>query len=125
MAWRVLIIDDNEIALATMESVLQTPDFEPRTALNLDEFSKIIDEWPPQIILSDVNMPGMSGPELCTELKKQLDTAHVPIVLCSGLSPAVLEVLAEDCEADAFLSKEDGFDKIPELLKMVCESVIW
>ena len=103
----MLLIDDHEPTLRMVSSILQQSGFEVRTSLGPEQVTSALGEWRPDLILTDVNMPGTSGVELCRRLKATYETAHVPVVLFSALAPKELEALARVCEADGFLIKSD------------------
>ena len=116
---RVLLIDDNEATLRMVASVLSRSGFEVRTSTTVNELTSALGEWRPDLILTDVNMPGTSGIELCRQLKATYDTAHVPVVLFSALSHEELEVLAQSCAADGFLSKRHLGQLAQELMLLI------
>lgn len=122
---KVLVIDDSPISLDIQSEVLHKAGFDVRAVSTLDEFSALLKDWVPDIILADVQMPGMTGVELCSALKGQYETAHVPVVLCSGLPREELARLAEECEADGYLSKSDGIERLPDELRLLGETVGW
>jgi CheY-like chemotaxis protein len=119
---RVLLIDDSEATLRMVASVLNRSGFEVRTSTSVTELTGALGEWRPDLILTDVNMPGTSGIELCRQLKATYDTAHVPVVLFSSLSHEELEVLAQSCEADGYLSKSH-LDKLPQELTLLIDTL--
>lgn len=122
--WRILLIDDSEIALEVQRSVLHEAGFEVRATSSLGTFDELLEDWCPQVILADVDMPTLSGPELCRTLKGRYDTAHVPIVLCSALSSERLRQLARDCEAEGYVSKA-RLETLAEDLGELCEAMAW
>lgn len=122
---RVLLIDDSKVSLLVAKTVLRDKGFDVRTASDVDEFDAVLDGWAPDVILTDVDMPGITGPELCKLLKARYDTAHVPVVLYSSKSPTELEALAQDCQADAFVSKGEHHERLAEELELLCESMLW
>ena len=123
--FRVLLLDDSEIALELQKDVLLRAGFDVRAATRIADFGDLLAHWLPEVILTDVHMPDMSGAEVCRVLKKRYDTAHVPIVLCSSMERDELEDLAQECEADGFVSKEDGLEGIADELLLVCETLAW
>ena len=122
---KVLLIDDSEISLHFAEAVLHKAGYDVRAALSLGDFDRTLGDWSPDVILADVQMPGVSGVELCQMLKARYETAHVPVVLFSSLPDEELEVLARRCEADGFLSKVNGLERLPQELALLCESILW
>ena len=123
--WRVLVIDDSEVSLHFEVNVLLEAGFDARGTSDLAEFDRLLDGWAPDVILTDVNMPEVSGVELCRRLKGRYETAHVPIVLFSSLPDDELSRLAADCNADGYLSKVNGLEALPDELRSLCESSSW
>jgi DNA-binding response OmpR family regulator len=123
--WKVVVVDDSDVSLAMLHAILEQSGFEVRCAATIDEFNEIVKIFSPDVIVSDVSMPGMSGVELCRTLKAGYDTAHVPIVLCSGRSSDELAVLAANCGADGYLSKADVGERLAEELRLLCRELAW
>jgi CheY-like chemotaxis protein len=123
--WRVLLIDDSEISLAIASDVLAADGFDVRATTTLEGFDELLVDWSPEVILTDVNMPGMTGAELCRVLKRRYETAHVPIVLCSGMAAEDLAALARACEADGFVPKSESMADLAPQLREVCETMAW
>jgi CheY-like chemotaxis protein len=122
---KVLLIDDSEVSLHFTAGVLSRAGFEVRSSTDPYELSTVLGGWRPDVILTDVDMPNLTGVELCRMLKSSYETAHVPVVLFSALSPAELEELARDCEADGFLSKTSGLEQLPRELKSLIETALF
>ena len=55
-------------------------------------------------------------------LKSSYETAHVPVVLFSAVPSHELETLARECEADGFLSKANGLERLPQELELLIET---
>jgi CheY-like chemotaxis protein len=123
--YKVLLIDDSEISLHFVAGVLLRAGYEVRTAADVDKLDHVLGDWRPDIILTDVNMPGVSGLELCRMLKSSYETAHVPVVLFSAVPNHELEGMARDCEADGFLSKSAGLDRLPKELAHMIETALF
>ncbi len=95
----VLIVDDEPINLVLLESLLE--DFYQVLSVDSAEQALALCQSRSQevdLILSDVMMPGMSGHELCRQLKSQLPTRDIPVILISSL----------DSEADEIAGLEAG-----------------
>lgn len=122
---KVLLIDDSEISLHFVAGVLLRAGYEVRTADDVDKLEGVLGDWRPDIILTDVNMPNITGLELCRMLKSSYETAHVPVVLFSAVPQDELEDMARDCEADGFLSKANGLDRLPKELKLLIETALF
>lgn len=59
----------------------------------------------PDIVLSDVMMPGMSGTELCTAIKSNPHTAHIPVVLLTALADSARQLSGLQSGADDYVAK--------------------
>ena len=122
---KVLLIDDSEISLHFVAGVLLRAGYDVRTADDVDKLEGVLGHWRPDVILTDVNMPGISGIELCRMLKSNYETAHVPVVLFSAVPQHELEGMARDCEADGCLSKASGLDRLPKELQLLIETALF
>jgi signal transduction histidine kinase/ligand-binding sensor domain-containing protein/AraC-like DNA-binding protein/ActR/RegA family two-component response regulator len=101
----VLIIEDNEevreFVRATLAPVgyqlLLAPDGAAGVALARAEV--------PDLVVSDVMMPGLDGYEVCRQLKTDVATSHIPVVLLTAKSGAEAKLEGLETGADAFLAK--------------------
>ena len=122
---RVLIIDDDATALWMAQQFLDDAGFDVQCASSLFEFETMLAASAPDIVVADVNMPSLSGAELCRILKGRYQTAHIPIVLFSALPDTELAQVAESCEAERYLSKLAGLDQLAEHLELLCQRALW
>jgi CheY-like chemotaxis protein len=122
---RLLLIDDSEIVLAVETELLTKEGFEVRAVSSLRAFLNALLDWKPHVIVTDLYMPEMSGIDLCQWLRQQVNTARIPIVLCSSAPLAKLEEIARNVGADAFLSKEAGLEALPARLHELCDEILW
>jgi CheY-like chemotaxis protein len=124
-AKRVLVIDDSPITLKVVANALERAGFEVRATSEIGTLRETFGSWRPELILTDVDMPDISGVELCRKLKASYDSAHVPVVLYSSRSDETLAELARQCEADGFLSKTRGVDALPAELAYLIETTLF
>jgi len=120
---RVLVIDDDPIALALSADVLGKAGFTVRTAGTLNAFYLATAAWRPEIVLMDVCMPEMTGNELCRLVKTSIP--GIPVVLFSALPEDHLERLAKTCGADAHVAKTEGLAGLVTAVTDLCEQVVW
>ncbi len=85
---RVLIVDDDRRILDLLVDLLELEDYEVSTAVDGAEAIDLALSFRPDIVVSDVVMPVLGGLELCRRLKEDARTAHIPVLLISGLIPA-------------------------------------
>lgn len=122
---RVLILDDSELTRDTLCDLLEGEGYQVAAAGDLVEFEKTLSAFRPEIILSDINMPDIQGDEVCRVLKTRFETDGVPIVLVSGIPPNELEVRAERAGADHWISKEEGPDRVVEVLGELLSEILF
>ena len=125
MKYRLVLIDDSQTALDMMAHVLAEAGFEVRAMSSLRRFVNTVLDWKPHLIVTDLHMPDMSGAELCAWLRQQMQTARIPIVLCSSAPEAELAKLAAQAGVDGFVSKQAGPVALSLRLQQLCEEIVW
>jgi DNA-binding response OmpR family regulator len=104
---KVLIVDDSELTLAAAAIALERGGFQVKTATTMGTAETILAGWSPDLVVTDVHMPGLDGTEVCAWMKSRMARA-VPVLLYSGLPEEELEPLALKAGADGFVSKGRG-----------------
>lgn len=119
---RVLVVDDNPNTMSLMRDLLSSRGYEVVGVPDAAHAEAEIVNRVPDLVLSDVVMPGKSGYELCRELKENPATRLVPFVLVTGLSEREDRVRGIEAGADDFLSKpifpEELFARVKSLIKL-------
>jgi putative two-component system response regulator len=119
---RVLVVDDNTEIMMLMQELLATRGYDVVAVSDAAEAELEVHRQPPDLILSDVIMPGKSGYELCRELKDNPATRLIPFVLITGLTDREDRLQGIECGADDFLNKpifaEELFARVKSLLKL-------
>lgn len=105
MSARVLVVDDILPNVKLLEAKLTSEYYEVLTAMNGEEALRKVVEESPDIVLLDVMMPGMDGFEVCTKIKQNAQTAHIPVVMVTALTDVQDKVRGLESGADDFLSK--------------------
>jgi ribonuclease P protein subunit RPR2 len=101
---RLLVVDDDPGLLALIRTTFEDVDVDVDEATSSKSARAAVASDPPDVIVLDVRLGAESGLDLCRELKSDLRTASIPIVLLSGLVDLQPHVAA-DSGADAYLPK--------------------
>ena len=122
---RILLLDDSTITLEMEKAVLEDRGYKVAIASNLLEFQKELDAFQPEIILTDLMMPDISGKDIVRVLKQDFHTERIPIVIFSSKTDDELAEIAEQAGADGFLSKLHGIEKLGDMVDELVDSIIW
>jgi CheY-like chemotaxis protein len=79
-----LVVDDSMLIRHTVCRFLEEHGFRVETATNGLEAVALLDSYLPDLIVTDLQMPKMTGGELITELKRRPKTQAIPVVVISG-----------------------------------------
>jgi putative two-component system response regulator len=102
---RILVVDDNPGIATLMSQLLSMRGYEVVTAADAQQAEAEVRRQAPDLVLSDVRMPGKSGYELCREFKSDPATRLIPFVLITGLVDSADKLQGIEAGADDFLNK--------------------
>ena len=100
----ILLVEDNEELLQILGSLF-SPIYRVLLARNGKEGLEKAREERPDIIVSDVMMPEMSGTEMCLKIKNDFDVCHIPVVLLTALTSAEQNIEGLQRGADDYINK--------------------
>ncbi|MGX5818793.1 hybrid sensor histidine kinase/response regulator transcription factor [Chitinophaga lutea] len=100
----MLIVEDNAEMLAFIASHFREQ-YTVYEAYNGNDAWRIATEVLPDIVITDVTMPGMSGTDLCRKLKKDERTSHIPVILLTARSPVIFQMEGLETGADDYVTK--------------------
>jgi CheY-like chemotaxis protein len=105
---RILVVDDSEMTAKLIEAELNQKGYEVTTAESVDKATRIIlrRQTRPDLILLDVNMPGVNGEQFCRFLKSNSLFSGIKVVLCSGANVVELRRICKEAGADGFVPKD-------------------
>ncbi|MDX2272141.1 MAG: hybrid sensor histidine kinase/response regulator [Cyanobacteriota bacterium] len=108
----ILIVDDTPDNLSILSSILNQHGYKVRPALRGDLALKAAQALPPDLILLDINMPQMSGYEVCRQLKGNPQTSGIPIIFISALDDANDKVKAFDLGGIDYITKPFQIEEV-------------
>ena len=119
---RILVVDDTPQNVKLLADLLGVKGYAVTTASNGEEALAKVAAEPPDLVLLDVMMPGMSGYDVCRRLRSDPATTLLPVVLCTSLDPQQERINGIAAGADDFLGKPinqpELFARVQSLLRI-------
>jgi CheY-like chemotaxis protein len=118
--YRILVVDDDENICKTAKMILESQGYEVQCAVDGFDGLTALKQSPPDVIISDLQMPNMSGFEFLGVVRKRFP--HIPTIAISGAFSG--RDVPDSVLADAFLSKgqyslDELFQQIASLLEEI------
>ncbi len=111
---RILIVDDNPTNLKLVAYLMRAKGYEVFTAADADAAITSIREHPPQLILMDVQLPGIDGLELTRRLKADPLTCDIVIVAVTAYAMKGDQAKAIEAGCDDYIAKPIDTRTLPE-----------
>jgi len=102
---KILVVDDEAQILRVLRHVFSGPDYGIKTAPDGEAALAVFNEWQPNVVITDLQMPGMNGLTLCRRLREISD---VPIIVLSVRNEEKVIIEALDAGADDYVTKPFG-----------------
>ena len=109
MPGRILVIDDEPQITRALRAALSAQAFDVRTANDPEEGLVVFREWAPDLVITDLMMPGVSGVEVCRAVRSQGST---PVLVLSVREHERSKVEALDAGADDYVTKPFGIQEL-------------
>ncbi|PKO06266.1 MAG: DNA-binding response regulator [Chloroflexi bacterium HGW-Chloroflexi-3] len=116
MAKQILLIDDDALLRRSLAFNLQQAGYETRTAANAEDGLASADQQKPDLILLDINLPGMDGLDALKKLRNQM---HIPVIMLTARRRELDEVLGLELGADDYVTKPFDFSVLLAHVKAV------
>jgi CheY-like chemotaxis protein len=121
---KVLLVDDSKFLRMANELALSKAGFEVSTAADGEEALQVANDKLPDIILLDLMLPKISGPEVLRALKANPATMDIPVIVLTSLSQRNEEKLLSEGAAAYFEKSTLGLDKSSDRLVATVETVL-
>ncbi len=102
MPGRILVIDDESQITRVLRAALSAQGYDVRTANDPEEGLRVFRDWAPDLVITDLMMPGMSGVEVCRTIRSRGAT---PVLVLSVREHERSKVEALDAGADDYVTK--------------------
>ncbi len=102
---KILVIEDNELNMKLVRTILQIENYKTLEAANAEEGISLAREHKPDLILMDIQLPGMDGLSATKVIKEDPDLRQIPIVALSGHALAFHEAEARDAGCIGYIAK--------------------
>lgn len=102
---RVLVVDDNAINVELVRYVLEHDGFTVESACDADEALQCMERFGPELILMDIQMPGMDGMELTRRMKADPRLQHIVVVAFTAYAMQGDEAKMRAAGCDGYLTK--------------------
>jgi signal transduction histidine kinase/DNA-binding response OmpR family regulator len=117
--YKILVIEDEEDIRNYIRDELSS-DFKVLSANNGEEGLNMATKAIPDLIITDVIMPGFSGCELCRKLKNQVITSHIPILILSAKTSVENQIEGLEMGADVYMIKPFNIDHLKtQVLRLI------
>lgn len=101
---KMLIVEDNDSIREMLANIFQ-PFYQVLTAADGEEGLALVNSEMPNIVVSDIVMPKMSGTELCKQIKTDFNTCHIPVVLLTARTAIEQNIEGLRIGADDYITK--------------------
>ncbi len=116
---RILVVEDNDEVRKFIVGLFES-EYEVQEASNGEQGIEYAFENIPDLILSDIMMPGTDGLELCKRIKTDRRTSHVPVILLTARTAVTFQIEGMETGADDYITKPFSAD----LLKIRVQKLI-
>src|SRR6056297_443056 len=113
----ILVVDDSPTQLHQMKAILQQEGFDVRTAVDGETALEAIQAEPPDLVVTDLHMPGMSGLDLVIRIRQ--DKPAIPIVLTTGEGSEDAAANALRQGASSYVPKRDMGSMLAPVVRQV------
>jgi DNA-binding response OmpR family regulator len=101
----ILVVDDDDDIRGLLRATIERATHQVLEAADGEEALSLIGRAPPDLILLDVNMPGVDGPEVCRQLKADAATVAIKILMLTAATQTADRQRGLEAGADGYITK--------------------
>jgi two-component system cell cycle response regulator DivK len=120
---RILIVEDNPSHAKLEKLVLADSGYDIRVANNAEEALAAVKEFQPQLILMDIQLPGMDGLVLTRQIKADSKYRYITIVAITAYGMKGDKEMALEAGCDGYMAKPIDVEKFPREIKDYLEKI--
>lgn len=120
---KILVVDDDQSILDSMEIALTLNDYEVETTTRGEQTFSKISSFQPDLILMDVYLSGMDGREITRKIKEDQNTKDIPVIIFSA-NKSMKEVFLES-GANDFIGKPFNMDELYDKVKHQTSHILY
>jgi len=108
----ILVVDDDKLILDVLTDTLETCGYQVTTAVDGENAITKINEAAPDLILLDVQMPGLNGFEVCQRVKNDVFLRHIPVILLTAQIGTENKITGLEFGADDYITKPFSVEEL-------------
>ena len=108
-ARHILVVDDEPQITRVLRTTLSTHGYELRVANDGDAALDVMKDWTPDLVITDLSMPNMTGIELCRKIRTR---SQIPIIVLSVKGEERTKIEALDAGADDYITKPFSMNEL-------------
>ena len=116
---RILVVDDDTEVVHYLKTML-SGDYHITSCFDAESGIKVMQEDAPDLVISDVLMPGTNGYEFCKQIKENIQLCHIPVILVTAKTTTENQIEGLNSGADAYVIKPFN----PSYLKALIHSLL-
>lgn len=117
MAKKILVVEDSPTALSILKNALEGEGYLVITAETGEEGVKKANSERPDLVLTDTQLPGIDGFEVCRQIKESPGSVDPKVIVMTGAIDAVDAVKAKESGADDYAVKTSDLSPLIETVK--------
>ena len=121
MAQRILVVDDTPQNIKLLGDLLGAKGYEVTTAANGEQALASIAAQPPDLVLMDIQLPGINGIEAFKQIRADESTAKIPVVALTASATPTDRSQITAAGFDAFISKPINLKEFVETVKRLVD----
>ena len=117
----ILIIDDQPFFITMQQAMLKQQGFQVLASTNGPDGLKLAKKQKPDLILLDIEMPGMDGFAVCQQLKQDQELRQIPVIILTGTQDPKLNEKAFRAGADVTVLKSVSGERLTIMIRIALE----